>query len=458
MSNQQPAPYVPQNAWQRLLFSLGLHRRDFVSWAMYDWANSAFATTIMAAVLPVYYSNVAAANLAPNVASAYWGYTTSLALLIAAMAAPILGAIADFMGAKKRFMSVFVAAGVLFTAMFYFVGEGDWLMASAIFIVANIGFAGANIFYDSLLPHIATDEEIDKVSATGYALGYVGGGILLLINVLWILSPQTFGMADAGVATRISMFSVSIWWAIFSIPVFRYVPEPPRQHVITDLAGDSPVRSGFRRLLGTLREIREYKQVVLFMLAFWLYSDGIGTIIKMATIFGAEIGIGQTDLIGALVLTQFAGIPFTFAFGAFAKRIGGAKRGIMIGLVVYTLISIAGYFITTAWHFWALALAVATVQGGTQALSRSLFGTIIPRSKSSEFYGFFGVSSKFAGILGPLIFAVVSTLAGSSRLSIISLIFFFLGGIILLSRVDVEEGQRVAQAKEEELTRGTKAG
>jgi UMF1 family MFS transporter len=417
---------------------------------MYDWANSAFATTIMAAVLPIYYSSVAGNTLAPNIASAYWGYTTSLGLLLIALLAPVLGAIADYMGAKKGFMGVFVFIGVLFTGLLYFVTEGEWLMASLLFIVANIGFAGSNIFYDSLLPHIASDEEIDRVSTAGYAIGYLGGGILLVINLLWILQPERFGISDTTMASRLAMLSVAVWWAIFSVPVFRNVSEPPRRVRSMDRLGANPVTAGFARLRHTFGEIRQYRQLLLFLIAFLLYNDGIGTIIKMATVYGTEIGIGQTDLIGALVLTQFAGVPFSFAFGWLAKRIG-AKNGIYLSLIVYTLISIGGYFMAEAWHFWALALAVATVQGGSQGLSRSLYGSMVPRSQSSEFFGFFSVSSKFAGILGPFLFAVVAQLAGSSRLSIVSLLVFFIGGMLILTKVDIAEGQRVARLEDRQF-------
>ncbi|MFQ5593303.1 MAG: MFS transporter [Anaerolineae bacterium] len=431
-------------SWLR---AVALHRRETFSWAMYDWANSAFATTIMAAVLPIYFASVAGANLPGNRASVIWGYTTSIALLLIAIMAPVLGAVADFMGAKKRFMALFATLGIVFTAMFYLVGQGDWLLAVVLFIVANIGFSGANVFYDSLLPHVASQDEIDQLSTAGYALGYLGGGILLVINILWILSPQTFGIADTTTASRIAMFSVAVWWAVFSVPIFRNVSEPPRRVSETDVLELNPITAGFRRLRETFDEIRQYRQLLIFLIAYWLYNDGIGTIIKMATIYGTEIGIGQTDLIGALILTQFAGIPFAFAFGGLARRIG-AKPSIYLALAVYTLISIAGYFLSQAWQFWALAFAVATVQGGSQALSRSLYSSMIPRAQSSEFFGFFSVSAKFAGILGPFLFAVVGQLTGSSRLSIISLIIFFIGGALILTRVDVDEGQRVARLED----------
>ena len=425
------------------LRALGLERRELRSWALYDWANSAFATTIMGAVLPVYYASVAAASLPGNVATAYWGYTTAIAMMIIAVASPVLGAAADYMGAKKRFLAAFMLLGVIATACLYLVTEGQWLLASMLFIAGNIGFAGANVFYDSLLPHIASEDEVDRVSTAGYAIGYVGGGVLLAVNLAMVLKPDLFGFADAGIATRVVFVSVAVWWAGFSIPLLRDVREPPRRLEVEESERVNPLRAGFHRLLETLGEIRKHKQLLTFLVAFWFYTDGIGTIIKMATVYGIEIGLGPNTLIGAFLVVQFVGIPFTFAFGALAGRIG-ARNGIYIALTVYAFISVFAYFMNTAWHFWVLAAAVATVQGGSQALSRSLFTTLIPRGKSSEFFGFFSVFAKFAGILGPFLMAQIALLTGSGRFGILALVIFFVVGILVLSRVDLEEGRRAA--------------
>ncbi len=438
---------------QSWLWTLGLDRKELRAWAVYDWANSAFVTTVMAAILPVYYQQVAAVGVPEHLRTAYWGYTQTVALVIIACATPVLGAAADYLGAKKRFLSCFVAIGATASALLYFVTEGDWLFASIVFIVGNIGFAGSEIFYESLLPHIAREDEIDRVSTGGYAIGYVGGGLLLALQLAWISSPGSFGMSDAGQASRISFLSVALWWAIFTVPLLRNVAEPKRRLEPGEASGRSPIRVGFGRVAETFREIRGYRHVFLFLLAFWFYNDGINTIIKMATIYGAEIGIGQNDLIGALLLVQFVGIPATFAFGALAARIG-AKRGVYLALSVYTGIAVLGYFMREAWQFWVLACAVALVQGGSQALSRSIFATIIPKGKSSQLFGFYSISGKFGNIVGPLVFAVVSQLAGGSRLSILSLVVFFAGGMILLSRVDIEEGRRVARAEDAESLGG----
>jgi len=324
-----------------------------------------------------------------------------------------------------------------------FIGTDTWLLASILYIGGNLGFAGANVFYESLLPHIAQKGDIDQISTKGYALGYVGGGILLVINVLWVMKPEMFGMPDLAFALRASFFSVSVWWGLFSIPLFRHVPEPPAARE-TGLA-INPIKAGFSRLATTFREVTRYRQLLIFLIAFWIYNDGIGTIIKMATAYGDEIGLELTSMTVALIIMQFVAIPFSFLFGNLAKKLG-TKRSILLALGVYTLISIAGYFMRTATHFYILAFLVGTVQGGSQALSRSLYGAMVPKHKTAEFFGFFSTSSKFAGIAGPLLFGVVSQIAGQSRLSIVSLIIFFIVGGLLLTRVDVEEGIRVAQA------------
>lgn len=419
------------------------HKKIINAWAMYDWANSAFATTIMAAVLPVYYASVAAANLPGNSATVYWAYTTSISLLVAAILSPVLGAMADLSGAKKRSLAVFAFLGVLGTALLYFVKTGDWLMASAFFVIGEIGFAGSLVFYDSLLPHIASGEEMDQVSSKGYAMGYLGGGILLAVNLAMImLAPKEM----TGLMSRLSFLSVAIWWFVFTIPLLKYVPEPARK-LQPGEQGINPVKAAFGRLGHTFREIRNYKHLFLFLVAFWFYNDGIGTIIKMATIYGAEIGIGQTTLIGTLLMVQFVAIPFAFLFGWLAKKIG-TKRSIYLSLIIYTAITIFAYFLQYEWQFWALGFAVATVQGGSQALSRSLIGRMMPKSKSAEFFGFFSVSEKFAGIAGPFVFGIVGQLMGQSRLSIVSLIIFFVIGAAILSRVDVDAGIAAAQKEE----------
>ncbi len=416
------------------------YKKIINAWSMYDWANSAFATTIMAAVLPIYYRAIAEPTLTGNQITSYWAYTNSIALLLIAVASPILGAMADFRGHKKRYLTIFALLGIIATAFMFFLTTGDWFLASTLFILGNIGFAGANIFYDSLLPHIAKKDDIDQISTRGYAMGYLGGGILLAVNLAMIMfAPDHL----TGLMTRISLASVAVWWLVFTIPLWRQIAEPPRK-IFKGEVDSNPFRAGFKRLVETFKEIQKYGDLFKFLVAFWLYNDGIGTIIKMATTYGDEIGIEDTSLIVVLLIVQFVGIPFSFAFGWLARKIG-TKRSIYLALGVYSLISIGGYFLSNATHFLILGFAVAMVQGGAQALSRSLYGRMVPKAQSAEFFSFFSVSGKFAGIFGPLVFGLVSQLFGNSRLGIISLIIFFITGGLMLTRVDEKEGIRVAQ-------------
>ncbi len=436
-----------------ILERLGLHRPELRAWAMYDWANSAFMVTIVTAVFPIYFSSVAAADLEPATASFRFAVTTTVALTFVAVLAPVLGALADFAGIKKKMLGACVGLGVVATACMYFIQQGDWVLAALLFAFANIGVTSSLVFADSLLPHIASPAELDRVSTAGYALGYLGGGLLLVVNLAWIQAPEAFGLGGAELASRLSFVSVAIWWAGFSIPLFRKVPEPARTLEADERAGESAIRASFVRLGETLRELRGYRQAFMMLLAFLVYNDGIGTIIRMATTFGTEIGLEQGDLITAVVLVQFVGVPFAFVFGQLAARIG-AKRAIFLSLVVYTVISVLAYGMTTATGFYALALLVGMVQGGSQALSRSLFASMVPRHKSAEFFGFFGVFEKFAGIVGPGVFAVMIALTGSSRGAILSLITFFVVGGLLLSRVDVEEGREAARRADADLREG----
>jgi MFS transporter, UMF1 family len=425
------------------LASLGLRTGEQRAWAMYDWANSAVQCTIITAVFPIYFASVAGADLPPAVATERFATATTLALVIVAVMAPILGAYADYAGAKKRLLAVFLAIGVSATAAMFFITRGEWQFAALLFIIVNIGVSASFVFYDSLLPHIAGPDEMDRVSSAGYALGYVGGGLLLAINLAWILKPALFGLGDAGVASRLSFLSVAVWWLVFSIPMFRRVPEPAvRPQNLHGHGG--PIVASVRQLVVTLRDLRRYRQAFLMLVAFLIYNDGIGTMIRMAGPYGKEIGLPENALITAFVMVQFVGIPFAFAFGWLAGRIG-AKTSIFVALIVYVAISIVAYYMTTVWQFFLLSFLVATVQGGSQALSRSLFASMIPPEKSSEFFGFFGVFEKFAGIVGPALFAITVRATGSSRNAILSVIAFFVVGAALLWMVDVEEGKRVAR-------------
>ena len=434
-----------------LLSKLGLGSRTVRAWAMYDWANSAFHTTIVAAVFPIYFNRVAAADLPDAVATSRFAWATAIAILIVAIVAPVLGAIADYAAMKKRLLAVFLGIGVASTCAMYWVLRGDWLLALVLFVIGNIGVAGSIVFYESLLPHIAEDNELDRVSSAGYAIGYLGGGVLLAINLLMIQQPAWFGIPDTTTASRLSFATVGVWWLVFAMPLFLRVPEPARRLEADERPAGNLLVSGVRRNIETFNELRRYRQAFLLLLAFLLYNDGIQTIIRMATIYGTGLGLDQSAMIGALLVTQFIGVPFAFLFGHVAGIIG-AKRAVFIGLSVYAAITVLGYFMQTAAHFFALAVLVGMVQGGTQSLSRSLFASMIPKHKSSEFFAFFGVFERYAGVLGPAIFAMVIDRTGTGRNAILSIVGFFVIGAAILTRVDVEEGRRAARTAEADLT------
>jgi UMF1 family MFS transporter len=442
----------PPSLWSRL----GLGRPELRAWAMYDWAASAVQTTIMVAVFPIYFVKVAGGELPASSATQRLATVNTLALVIIALLSPILGAISDYRGIKKRLLAVFMLIGVAGVGGMFFIRRGEIDLASALFTVALVGATGSFVFYEALLPHLARPDEIDRVSSAGYAVGYIGGGLLLALNLAWIQKPAWFGLpsgpdlteAQATLPVRLAFISVAVWWLVFSLPLFRRVPEPPPRLEPDEHPGESPIRVAFVRMTETFGELRGYRQAFVMLLAFLIYNDGIQTIIKMATAYGTEIGIGQSSLIGAILLVQFVGIPCSFLFGTLAGRIG-VKRAIFLGLIAYTAISVLGYFMRNATHFYVLAGLVGMVQGGTQALSRSLFASMIPPHKSGEFFGFFSVFEKFAGIFGPLIFAGTIAATGSSRNAILSVIAFFAVGAALLWTVDVEEGKRAARRAEQ---------
>lgn len=650
------------------------YKRRIRAWTLYDWANSAFATTILAAVLPIYYSQEAGATLpSAATATAYWSAGLSISLFLVAILSPILGTVSDVMRGKKRFLAIFFGIGVVATGLLVLVDTGDWLLASLLFVFARIGWTAANVFYDALLPHVAREEDLDSVSARGFALGYLGGGILLALNIIMIFfMPGTWG-------ARLSFLSVAVWWGVFSIPLFRRIPEPPSATV--DLApGETVIGTSFKRLYETFKDMGRYRDLLKFLIAFLIYADGIGTIIEVAAIYGAELGFGSIELILALLLVQFAGIPYSLIFGRLPSKenkhrpfffafilynlialplvgiassrllpaqisgmlpapyettasavgegaypagdpqinyegdwaaqtfsaeqtgsdngaeyyitsqpgsrisftfngqrvkvtystgpesgiwvvemdgkalidedsnqpkvidayhptirygvsstfqattpgehtlslsnagdknpeslgikmaiseievlaplrksslvtiiglifavqavglvlallLGPAlfsglaekmdtKRSILLALVIYAVIAIWGFFLNSVIEFWFLAWMVAVVQGGSQALSRSLFSSMSPTAKSGEFFGLFSVMEKFSAILGPLLFALAATTFGSSRPAILSIIAFFIVGGFLLTRVNVEEGRRNAKSEDAALLAG----
>ncbi len=430
-----------------LLARFGLEHREARAWAWYDWANSAFITVIITAVYPVYFANVAAKGLAPGQATQYFAVATTVSLLIVALLAPLLGAMADMVPLKKRFLLIFMLIGAGATGLMYQVGPGDWKAGLILFVIASVGAYGSFVFYDALLPHVAPPGRIDRLSTAGYAMGYLGGGLLLAVNLAWITVPDWFGLSGPVAATRLAFVSVALWWVGFAVPLLKTVPEPP---VAGGADGDPRARptlsGGWRQLRGTLRELMRYREAALLLLAFLIYNDGIVTIIRMATLYGAEIGIDQGYLIGAILMVQWVGIPFTLLFGRVAGRVG-TKKAILFTLMVYCVIALVGFRMTTTVHFFLLALMVATVQGGCQALSRSLFASMIPKQRSGEFFAFYAIAEKCASVLGPATFAGAIWLTGSSRWAVLLVALFFIVGAQILMRVDVDAGRARAAAE-----------
>jgi UMF1 family MFS transporter len=411
-----------------------IKNRSIFSWALYDWANSAFATTVMAGFFPVFFQKFWSTDVAPVDTTSRLGYANAIAGFAIAVLAPILGAIGDRGGRRKQFLFAWTLLGVGATGALYFVGQGEWFPAALLFVLATMGFNGGIVFNDSLLLDVAKPGDLDRVSAFGYSLGYLGGGVLFLVNVMMVSKPAWFGLADAGQAVRISFVTVAVWWLLFTIPLMRNVRESQRG---PHLGFFDATRTGFRELATTIGKVRQYRVIVMFLLAYWFYIDGVNTIIKMAVNYGVSLGLDTNALLTALLVTQFVGFPAALFFGWLGDRIG-PKRGILIGLLVYAGITVYAYFLDSEIEFYAMAVVVGLVQGGVQSLSRSLFGRLVPEGKNAEFFGFFNMMGKFATVLGPLLIAVVAGVTRDERASIISLVALFVVGGFLLFRVPVD--------------------
>jgi UMF1 family MFS transporter len=426
------------------------HKRTIFGWCMYDWANSAFATTILAAVLPIYFVSIVPEGGVDisilgftfhAIATSLWSFSVAIAMVIVALSAPVLGAVADYSRAKRQFLIFYTYLGVLFTALLVTVGYGDYLRASFFFIIALIGFAGSNVFYNGFLPEIAPEGEREYVSGKGFAFGYLGGGVLLVLNLLMIEQHGWFGIPDAAWGARLSFLTVGVWWGLFAIPTFRYVRDQKDQ-VTTHVRY---ISHAFKTLADTFKKIRRFKELLKFLISFLIYNDGVQTVIVMAVIFGREeLGFGTSTLIGCLLMVQIIGFPAALFMGKLAQHIG-EKRTIYICLIVYCIIVIYGYFMNEPWEFWVLGFLVGLVQGGSQAISRSLYSSLLPVGHSAEFFGFFAIANRFASIFGPLIFGLVTVLTGSIRNAILSVILFFIVGFVILMTVNVEEGKKSAK-------------
>ncbi|NOZ75390.1 MAG: MFS transporter [FCB group bacterium] len=431
-------------------------KRGIWGWAMYDWANSAFATTVMAGFFPIFFKNYWSKGTDVNMSTAQLGFANSLASLFVAIMAPIVGAIADKGSYKKKLLIFFAYLGVLMTAALFLVEEGNWVMAVVVYAVGIIGFSGANTFYDSLLPTVASEDKIDQVSGLGFGMGYLGGGLLFLLNVVMTLNPDWFGLADAGEAVRWSFLSVAVWWGGFTIFTIVWVEEAEPEEAIGVM---QCIKEGFGQYLDTFRKIKHLQTVFLFLGAYWFYIDGVDTIIRMAIDYGMSIGFNSNDLIVALLITQFVGFPAAIIYSKLGNR-WGVRRAIFLGIFIYLLVTIWGVMMTKKMEFYVLAIVIGMVQGGIQALSRSYYSRLIPKNQAGEFYGFFNMLGKFAVIIGPVLigtvglvvkgtltplastpeqFEAVSQIA--SRWGIGSVALLFILGGILFYFVDEEKGK-----------------
>ena len=407
-------------------------------WALYDWANSAFATTVMAGFFPVFFKHYWNADVAVTESTFRLGLANSMASLLIVLTAPLLGAIGDYLGRRKRMLMGFAFLGLLMTGGLYLVNEGEWQLAATVYVLAVFGFSGSNIFYDSLLPFVSSRDDLDRTSALGFSLGYLGGGLLLGLNVLMTLKPQWFGLSDAAMAVRLSFVLVALWWLVFSLPLMVLVPEPENHpHGVTPRV----LGIGFRRLGDTLHKIRRLRPVWLFLVAYWLYIDGVGTIVRMAVDYGLSLGFEQKSLILALLITQFTGFPAALLFGWIGSRFG-PRAGIFLALLIYMVVTLYGAMMDSVKDFYLLAFAIGLAQGGIQALSRSLYARMIPRGHTAEFFGFYNMLGKFAAILGPLMIGLVGAMTGSPRAGILSLLVLFMTGAMLLIRVNPDMAER----------------
>lgn len=406
-------------------------RTKVLSWAFYDWANSAFATTVMAGFFPVFLKQYWALEMDSVDSTFRLGAVNTVASLLIVALAPVLGAIADQAGARRRFLFVFTAMGVVSTGALFMVAQGQWIPALALYLFGLVGFSGANVFYDSLLLDVAPPSRFERVSSLGFALGYLGGGLLFAFNVLMTLFPHSFGLVDAAQAVRYAFLSVAVWWSLFAVPLFLFVPE---RNAGNKILWAKAVTGGFAQLVRTVRHIGQVRDAAWFLLAYWLYIDGVDTIVRMAVDYGLALGFQANSLMAALLITQFVGFPAAVLFGRIGER-HGPKQGIMIGIFVYFLVLLWAYRMQSEWEFYVLAAVIGLVQGGIQALSRALYARLIPADRGGEFFGFYNMLGKFAAVLGPITVGWVAVATGNARLSILSISVLFVAGALVLTRV-----------------------
>lgn len=409
-----------------------LRSRPVIAWALYDWANSAYATVVMAGFFPIFFKEYWTSSMEVSESTFWLGIANGAAGLLVALAAPLLGAMADQGGLKKRLLFIFTFLGVLMTCALFLLAQGAWELAVVVYVMGAIGFAASNVFYDAMIVDVAEYDALDRVSAFGYGLGYIGGGMLFAGCVFATLKPALFGLSDAAEAVRYSFMLTGIWWTLFALPIFLFVHEQGEAEKVAWLAS---ARQGWRQFVDTFAHVRKLRVVMLFLLAYFFYIDGVGTVIRMAVDYGLSLGFTSDVLIQALLLTQFVAFPAAIAWGWIGERIGG-KRSIMICIAVYMLVCIWGYSMDSAFDFYLLATVIGLVMGGIQALSRSMYARLIPRSQATEFFGFYNMLGKFAAIMGPMLMGLASLLTGSARLSILAILVLFAAGALLLYRVN----------------------
>lgn len=417
-----------------------LTERKVLAWALYDWANSAFATVMLAGLFPVFFKQYWSAGQDATTSTLHLGLANSISGIVILLIAPILGAIADAGSIRKIMLLAFTGIGIIMTAALYSVAEGQWLTAAICYGVGVLGFTGGVLFNDSLMVNVAEPKDYELVSGYGYAMGYLGGGLLFALDVLMTLNPAWFGFASKTEAVQFSFLTVAVWWAVFTIPLMLYVPETKRQPISVSRA----IRGGFTQLRDTFGEVRKLKYVSLFLVAYWLYIDGVDTVVRMAVDYGLSIGFDDSSLIVALLITQFVGFPAALAYGVLGEKIG-AKRGILLAIAVYLVATLWAYRMDQVYEFYLLAILIGLVQGGIQSMSRSYYARLIPPEKSAQFFGFYNMMGKFAVVIGPVLMGWVAVMTGSSRLSILSLSILFLAGGLLLLFVNEKEGQRIAR-------------
>ena len=426
-----------------------MNKKQIYSWALYDWANSAFATTVMAGFFPIFFSQYWSNPDNLSISTFYLGLGNSIASLIVALLAPVLGAIADRGSFKKKFLIFFAFLGIVMTLSLGFIAQGMWPIALLVYIFSTIGFSGANIFYDSLLPSVSDKKNVDYVSALGFSLGYLGGGILIIINFLMISYPATFGLVDAVEATKYSFISVGAWWSVFSIPLILFVDEPKfyQRESISE-----SVINGLIQFRNTFNDLKKLKVVATFLLAYWLYIDGVDTVVRMAANFAFTLGFDQAAIMGALVLIQLVAFFATLIYIKISNYIG-LKNGIYLVIIGFCVILLAGYFVESINHFYIVALLIGCFQGGIQSISRSLYSRIIPKKKAAEFYGFYNMLGKFAAVFGPVLMGTVTLVLSNivddeikaARFGLLSIMILFILGAYVFSKVDIVEGESVAK-------------